>query len=168
MVTGEQSAAWLSDLIRIPSVSPAQAGARAKSPGEAQIADRIAQWFTELGAEVVTDEVLPQRPSVYGIWRSNGSRWLALDVHTDTVGVEMMRGDPFDGRIEDGKVFGRVAVDTKASLAVALSILNDLKKQDKRLACNLLIAATADEEVSARGCRLWPTGFAATSSKSTR
>jgi acetylornithine deacetylase/succinyl-diaminopimelate desuccinylase-like protein len=151
MVTGEQSAMWLSELIRIPSVSPAQAGARSGTGGEAQIAARVAQWFKEFGAEVVSEDVLSGRPSVYGIWRGDSSRWLALDVHTDTVGVEMMQGDPFDGRIESGKVFGRGAVDTKASLAVALCLLSEFKKQGKRLPCNLVITATADEEVGAHG-----------------
>lgn len=91
----------------------------------------------------------PGRPNVYGIWRGDQSRWLAIDVHTDTVGVEMMPGDPFDGRIEDGKVFGRGAADTKASLAVALALLSDITSKNGRVSCNLLIAATADEEVTA-------------------
>lgn len=151
MVSGEQLAAWLRELIQIPSVSPDQAGPRAGDAGEGRIAARIAQWFSQFGGEVFQEDVWPGRPNVYGIWRSDQSPWLAIDVHTDTVGVEMMPGDPFDGRVEDGKVFGRGAADTKASLAVALALLSEIKSNNRRIPCNLLIAATADEEVTARG-----------------
>jgi acetylornithine deacetylase/succinyl-diaminopimelate desuccinylase-like protein len=69
----------------------------------------------------------------------------------DTVGVEQMLGDPFSGELRDGRVYGRGAVDTKASLAVALALLRELRQSGRRPACNLLIAATADEENLARG-----------------
>ena len=39
-------------------------------------------------------------------WRGKADRWVALDVHTDTVSVEQMTDDPFDGRVEDGRVWG--------------------------------------------------------------
>jgi hypothetical protein len=39
----------------------------------------------------------------YGVWRGQTDRWIAVDVHVDTVGVETMIGDPFDGRLENGR-----------------------------------------------------------------
>src|SRR5580704_2103595 len=116
MLIGEQLASWLSELVRIPSVTPAQAGPRAGLPGESRMASKISQWFVQFGGEVFIEDILPGRPSVYGIWRGSDPRWLAIDVHTDTVGVETMQGDPFDGRIDNGRVYGRGAADTKASL----------------------------------------------------
>jgi acetylornithine deacetylase/succinyl-diaminopimelate desuccinylase-like protein len=150
-VTNEQLSAWLARLIRIPSVTPMQAGPRAGDPGEARLAEALAGWFRELGGEVHVEEVLPGRPNVYGIWRGQTERWAALDVHMDTVGVEQMRGDPFGGELREGRVYGRGAVDTKASLAVALALLEQLHRAGAAPACNLLIAATADEEDLARG-----------------
>ena len=149
--TNEQLAAWLKRLVNIPSVTPEQAGPRAGAPGEARLAEALAGWFRELGGDVYVEEVLPGRPNVYGIWRGRGAGWAALDVHMDTVGVEQMLGDPFGGELRDGRVYGRGAVDTKASLAVALALLEALHHLGGAPETNLLIAATADEENLARG-----------------
>jgi acetylornithine deacetylase/succinyl-diaminopimelate desuccinylase-like protein len=72
-------------------------------------------------------------------------------VHLDTVGVEAMQGDPFSGEISDGRVYGRGAVDTKASLAVALGLLRHARRTGQALPHSLLVAATVDEESGARG-----------------
>ncbi len=144
-------ATWLARLVQIPSVSPPQAGPRAGVAGEAAIATQVAAWFQQLGGEVYTDEVLPNRPNVYGIWRGRSDQWLAVDVHVDTVGVEQMIGDPFRGEVRDGKVYGRGAVDDKATLAIVLALLEVMQTTGQSPRANLLIAATVDEEVGARG-----------------
>ncbi len=118
---------------------------KAASPRE------IAQWFRELGGEVFVDEVKPDRPNVYGIWRGQTDRWVAVDVHTDTVGVEQMTVAPFSGEIRDGRVYGRGAVDTKATLGVVLALLESLQQRRQRPQPNLLIGATVDEEFGASG-----------------
>src|SRR4029079_12595658 len=151
ITSSEQLAAWLGRLVALPSVTPEQAGPRATAPGEARLAQALASWFLEFGGEVEIEEVLPERPNVYAIWRGTGERWAALDVHMDTVGVEQMLGDPFGGELRDGRVYGRGAVDTKASLAVALALLEALHRSGRTPAANLLIAATADEETQALG-----------------
>jgi acetylornithine deacetylase/succinyl-diaminopimelate desuccinylase-like protein len=151
IVSDQQLAAWLARLVRIPSVTPEQAGPRAGAPGEARLAEAVAGWFRDLGGEVYVEDVLPGRPNVYGLWRGGGDRWAALDVHIDTVGVEQMAGDPFGGELRAGRVYGRGAVDTKASLAVALALLEALHASGTAPGINLLIAATVDEEHLARG-----------------
>ncbi|MDQ2998955.1 MAG: M20/M25/M40 family metallo-hydrolase, partial [Chloroflexota bacterium] len=125
-ITDEQLTTWLARLVQIPSVTPEQAGPRAGAPSEARLAETVAGWFRELGGDVYVEDVVPGRPNVYGIWRGTSARWAALDVHMDTVGVEQMLGDPFGGELRDGRVYGRGAVDTKASLAVALALLEAL------------------------------------------
>jgi acetylornithine deacetylase/succinyl-diaminopimelate desuccinylase-like protein len=145
------AAEWLARLVRVPSVTPPQAGPRAGAPGESKLALAVAGWFRELGGEVTIEEVHPGRPNVYGIWRGRGGRWQGLDVHMDTVGVEQMRGDPFSGELRAGRVYGRGAVDTKASLAVALSLLEQRQAAGEMPAHNLLIGATVDEEEGASG-----------------
>jgi hypothetical protein len=97
IITDEQLTTWLKRLVNIPSVTPEQAGPRAGAPGEARLAAAVAGWFRDFGGEVSTEDVLPGRPNVYGIWRGTSQRWAALDVHMDTVGVEQMSGDPFGG-----------------------------------------------------------------------
>ncbi len=151
-MTNEQTiATWLSRLIQIPSVSPAQAGARAGTPGEAAIAQQLATWFQDLGADVHIDEVLPNRPNIYAIWRGGSEQWRAVEVHTDTVGVEQMMGDPFAGTIDNGAVHGRGAVDNKATLAILLALLEAWQAQGIAPTTNLLVAATVDEEVGTAG-----------------
>jgi acetylornithine deacetylase/succinyl-diaminopimelate desuccinylase-like protein len=156
-VADEQLAGWLARLVSIPSVTPLQAGPRAGAPGEAELAHALASWFRELGGEVSVEDVLPGRPNIYGVWKGRTDRWAALDVHMDTVGVEQMPGDPFGGELRDGRVYGRGAVDTKASLAVALALLEQLHRAGAAPACNLLIAATVDEEDLARGAPAFAT-----------
>jgi len=151
ITTDEQLTTWLARLVQIPSVTPEQAGPRAGAPGEARLAAAVAGWFRDLGGEVYVEDVLPGRPNVYGIWRGRGAGWAALDVHMDTVGVEQMLGDPFGGELRNGRVYGRGAVDTKASMAVALALLEALHRSGETPQTNLLIAATADEENLARG-----------------
>lgn len=151
MTLGEASAAWLSRLVQIPSVSPEQAGPRAGEPGEGRLAAAVAGWFSDLGGDVQIVEVLPGRPNVFGRWRGQQERWLAVDVHLDTVDVEQMRDAPFSGHHAEGRVYGRGAVDTKASLAIILALLGEMQRTGQRPLANLLIAATVDEEVGATG-----------------
>ncbi len=150
-ITGQQIVSWLQRLVQIPSVSPDQAGPRAGVPGEAALGNWVAQSFRQFGGEVYSEDVLPGRPNIYGIWRGSSDRWLGVDVHLDTVSVEQMTGDPFSGQIADGRVYGRGAVDTKASLALVLALLERLHEQNQKPLANLLIAATVDEEVGATG-----------------
>jgi acetylornithine deacetylase len=149
--TAQHVAQWLARLVQIPSVSPQQAGPRSGVVGEARLAGEVAGWFRQFGGEVYLDEVLPGRSNVIGLWRGRSDRILGLDVHMDTVGVEAMVGDPFSGRIEGGKVFGRGTTDTKASLAIALALVEAMHASGKRPESTLLVAATVDEESGARG-----------------
>lgn len=156
----ESLASWLGRLVRISSVSPDQGGPRALSAGplgEARLGDAVAQWFQELGGKVETKEVLPGRSNVYGIWPGKTNRWAAVDIHLDTVGVEQMDGDPFSGALHDGRVWGRGAVDTKASLAVILTLLERMRATGATPAMHLLIGVTVDEEVGARGAPAFAT-----------
>ena len=148
---------WLARLVQVPSVTPAQAGPRAGVAGEGRLAAQVATWFRELGAEVQVGEVLPDRPNVYGIWRGRGERLMGLDVHIDTAGVEQMVGDPFSGEVRAGRVYGRGAVDTKASLAVALALLEEWQRDTVAPAGTLIVAATVDEEERAQGAPAFAT-----------
>lgn len=151
--TAGEIAEWLSRLVKIPSVNPAHAGGDKSIAGEERMAAVVKDWFTQLGAETQTDEIMPGRSNVYGIWRNGGNHWRAVDVHTDTVGVDLMTEFPFSGEIINGQVRGRGAVDTKATLAIVLAILEKLHQSGTNLDFNLLVAATADEETGMGGAR---------------
>jgi len=151
MVSGDRIASWLSRLVQIPSVAPVQAGTRAGTPGEAALADALEGWFKALGGTVQWEEVLPGRHNLYATWQGDSDGWAAVDVHMDTVGVEQMTTEPFSGDIHDGRVYGRGSVDTKATLAVVLALLEQLAAEGRRPRTNLLVTATVDEEVDASG-----------------
>jgi acetylornithine deacetylase/succinyl-diaminopimelate desuccinylase-like protein len=117
------------------------------------MAEALANWFTQFGGEVELEIVEPDRPNVYARWQGESDQWAVVDVHTDTVGVEQMTDPPFDGRIEEGRVYGRGAVDTKATLGILLALLEGLHQAGRKPAMNLLIAATVNEEAGFTGAR---------------
>ena len=165
-VTADQLANSVAALVRIPSVNPLHAGPVSDShgsDGERAIAEHLADRFDGLGAEeVVLDEVLDGRPNVYGIFPGRSDRLVVLDVHTDTVTVEHMTDPPFDGRIEDGHVWGRGALDTKASLGVITALLDRWHRDGRRPDPTLLVVGSISEEagglIGARHFRPWADG----------
>ena len=88
-------------------------------------------------------------PTASGAGKSTAGS--SVDVHIDTVGVETMIGDPFDGRLENGRVYGRDSVDTKASLGVVLALLEDMQRRGEVLKPNLVVCASSDEETGCGG-----------------
>jgi acetylornithine deacetylase/succinyl-diaminopimelate desuccinylase-like protein len=139
--------AWLQRLVQIPSVNPAHAGPTAQTTGEGALVTVLAQIFRDLDAdEIVYDPVLPKRDNIYAIWHGTDPAVALLDVHLDTVGVEQMTIDPFGGDVRDGRVYGRGAVDTKASLAVALAVIEAQVRSGASFAQTIMIACTVDEE----------------------
>lgn len=150
VVTPESLAESVASLVRIPSVNALHGGARAEAAGplgEAAIARHLAARFEALGAsDVVLDDAVDGRPNVYGFFPGHTDRLVVLDVHTDTVTVEHMTDPPFDGRIEDGKVWGRGALDTKASMGVMLALLEQWHREGLRPDPTLLLVGSVSEE----------------------
>lgn len=134
------------DLVRIPSVNPLQAGPKSGDDGEVALAEWMAQRCADLGGDVTVDPVIDRRSNVYAQFAGTSDRTLTIDVHLDTVGVEHMTDDPFDGRIADDRVYGRGSVDTKATLAIALAVLEELRSSGRKLTPTLNLVGTVSEE----------------------
>lgn len=149
-VTAARLAESVAELVRIPSVNPLHSGPVSDehgSGGERAIAEHLATRFDEVGAsEVVLDDVIDGRPNVYGWFPGRTDRLVVLDVHTDTVTVEHMTDPPFDGRIEAGRVWGRGALDTKASLGIILTLLESWQHRELRPDPTLLVVGSVAEE----------------------
>ena len=108
----------LTDLVRINSVNPSLVE---DGRSEAEIGRYVASTLRDLGMAVTIHEAKPQRPSIVGILKGNGSgRSLMLNGHMDTVGVKGM-SNPFIPTIHDGNLSGRGAYDMKGSLAACLT-----------------------------------------------
>ncbi|MSR81488.1 MAG: acetylornithine deacetylase [Candidatus Latescibacteria bacterium] len=81
-----------------------------------------------------------------------GKGGLSLMSHDDVVpasAAEGWKGDPFTGRVHQGKLYGRGSCDMKGPLAATLCAAARFKAAD--LKAPLYIAITADEEIAARG-----------------
>jgi putative selenium metabolism hydrolase len=98
---------FLRDMIRIPSVSSE----------EGKVALRIVEEMQKLGFDRAwTDDY----GNVIG-QVGNGPIRVVFDGHIDAVGIgnpESWSYDPFEGKVEDGYIFGRGASDNKAATAV--------------------------------------------------
>jgi acetylornithine deacetylase len=133
-------------LVRINSVNPDLV---ADGPGEGEVARFVAEWCEQAGLVVEIEEAAPRRPNVVATARGRGGgRTLMLNAHMDTVGVAGM-DEPFAGRVDDGRLYGRGAYDMKASLAASMLACADVARMALR--GDVVLTAVADEEVMSVG-----------------
>ena len=98
--------AFLRDIVAIPSLSGR----------EKAVVERIAAEMEAVGFDEVKVDGLGNVHGRIG----DGPRILAFDAHVDTVDVtdaDQWDCDPFAGKLENGRVYGRGAVDQKAGMA---------------------------------------------------
>jgi acetylornithine deacetylase/succinyl-diaminopimelate desuccinylase family protein len=146
------AAELLQELIRIPSVNP-DGDPGTPHVGEKEIAEYVAVFLRELGAEVELIEVLPDRPNVIARFPADrpGKPRLLLAPHTDTVSVGGMTIDPFAAELRDGKIWGRGASDTKGSLAAMLWALRENRDILAGLSHEIWFAGLMGEEAGLHG-----------------
>jgi acetylornithine deacetylase/succinyl-diaminopimelate desuccinylase-like protein len=120
------TAALLQKLVRIPSVNPAD-NPGVPNPGEEACAQYIHTYLKQSGARATLKYVLPGRPNVIGVFPSTPKpkRRILIAPHTDTVSVLGMSIPPFSGQIDQGKLWGRGASDTKGPMAAMLCGLRE-------------------------------------------
>lgn len=152
-------------LVRTPSMNPALA---ADGTGEGDIAGLCAGWLASWGFETRRQEVAPGRFNVVGRLdastrnhpehpapdadaRAVAGPVLLLNGHLDTVGTDGMRGDPFEARVEDGRLHGRGAADMKGGVAALLSAARGVARGGGPASGRLLVALTVDEEHASIG-----------------
>jgi putative selenium metabolism hydrolase len=131
-----QAAEFLADMVRIPSLSCQ----------EEAVVKRIAQEMERVGFDQVRIDGLGNVIGRVG----SGPRVIAFDAHIDTVGTGDLKawegGGPFNGRIEDGQVWGRGTADQEggmASMVYAGKIIKELGLNDR---FTLLFTGTVMEE----------------------
>ena len=134
------------DLVAIESVNPDLVPT---GSGEGKIAAFVAEWLRNAGLEVTIVEPVRGRPSVVGVARgSGGGKSLMLNAHMDTVGAGGMES-PFTPVVRDGRMYGRGALDMKASLAAIMVAGRECKALALR--GDVVVTAVADEEVASLG-----------------
>ncbi len=143
MIDRAAAVGLLQSLVRIPSVNPRGED----SPAERDVATFVADWLNRRGVPAETREVLPGRPNVTAILEGmDTSRSLLLEAHLDTVEVAGMVGDPFDGRVEGNRLYGRGSCDTKGSLAAFMLAVADLAARESKPPISITLVCAVDEE----------------------
>ncbi|GAA1359717.1 ArgE/DapE family deacylase [Catellatospora chokoriensis] len=147
----------LSELVRVPSVGG--------SPHEAGIQAMLADWMRAEGLDVDLWELpLPEltaqpafpgmevpRERAYGLVGrlpgTGGGRSLMFNGHVDVVppgDLAAWTDDPYSGRVDGDRLYGRGACDMKGGLVAALLAVRELKRDRPR--GDVLIACVAGEE----------------------
>ena len=140
----------LRDLVAIPSVNPADGEPDDTLQGEARIVDFLQDFFRGNGIDCVRQEAKPGRENLIARVEGASPEPIILEAHTDTVAVDGMEIEPFEPRLEDGKVYGRGACDDKASLAaMATAFVEIARRGTPERTC--ILAATCDEEYKFSG-----------------
>jgi succinyl-diaminopimelate desuccinylase len=124
------------------------------STGEAAAAQVIARWFCKHGIDCRVDRWEGNRANVIARVPSTGRRPALLFVcHLDVVGAgdEPWRHPPFDAVEEDGRLYGRGAVDMKGPTAAAVAAICAVVDARAALQGDILFAATAGEETDSTG-----------------
>ena len=143
----------LTDLIFIESANTGRKRAN-RAGAEAEVADYVEKFLGNLGMETERKYVHKGRPNIIGFRRGKGSgKSLALECHMDTVGVEGMTIEPFGGRIEDGRMYGRGSCDAKGSMAAMLFALKLLFVKGIEIDTDVYFVGAVDEETGCAGSR---------------
>lgn len=93
------------------------------------------------------------RPNVVATFQgSGGGKSLVLNGHVDVVPSgprEMWTHDPWGGEVEEGRLYGRGAVDMKGGLAAMIAAGQVIAEDGVSLRGNLILESVVDEEPGA-------------------
>lgn len=138
----------LQECVRADTVNP---------PGnEARMTAILATRLEQEGISVSVTNLAPGRANLLAHLPGTGGRpALVLGGHTDTVppGEAPWQSDPWSGLVVGDRLYGRGACDMKSGLAAMVMAMIGLKRQGVRLGGDLVLAASAGEEVDCLGAR---------------
>jgi acetylornithine deacetylase/succinyl-diaminopimelate desuccinylase-like protein len=145
-----------SELVRVPSVNPRFPWQADKElDGGETMANRVlARVYEQAGARLTWLEPEPGRANLVGVVSGaapSAGRSLVLNGHVDTVPpgnpVDWADGEPFSGRVENGRIYGRGAADQKAGQVAAAMAAVALRRAGVRLAGDLILESIVGEEM---------------------
>jgi acetylornithine deacetylase/succinyl-diaminopimelate desuccinylase-like protein len=131
----------LSDYLKIDTTN---------TPGnEIKAANFFKAIFDREGIENQIYESAPGRASIVARLKGSGQKKaVVLLNHMDVVPADKStwKVDPFSGKIQDGYVWGRGAIDMKGMAIVELAAMLQLKRSETPLKGDVIFLGTADEE----------------------
>ena len=142
--------AILADLVSFPSLSGTPNGA---------IVGHIKDYFENLGISVTLDSHEDgERFNLFATIGPPGDGGILLSGHSDVVPANGPGWtlDPFKLHKENGRLYGRGAVDMKGFLAMAMAVAPAFKGVEDNLQMPLHYAITFDEEVGSVGAAQMP------------
>lgn len=150
-VDAQAAAELLTALVAIPSINPAFAAPQHPAAwfGEERLARFVADWLEDAGLSATLDHVEVGRPNVVArLASASGAPRMIWEAHLDTVQVDGM-ATPFAPSRRGNRLYGRGAVDDKASLAMFMLAARALAAAPPH--CDLTLLAAVDEEVAFQG-----------------
>ena len=155
-VDADEVVALARDLVRIRSVWDPK-----RRTTEEAAATYVAAEFRRRGLEPVVQEVAPGRPNVICDWSGSGfdaerDRTLMFEGHTDVVtegDADAWSHPPYDGVIEDGRLYGRGSADMKGGVAAAICALDAIRSVAPDLAGRIRLGIVVDEEAMMLGIK---------------
>ncbi|MEO0477668.1 MAG: M20/M25/M40 family metallo-hydrolase [Planctomycetota bacterium] len=138
----------LQSMVRVDTVNGALSG---KAEAEHELVELLATFAGKWMLEVEMLPVDGQADQLLLTLRAGNDRpWVLFDSHLDTVAVDHMTIDPFGAEVQDGKLFGRGACDTKGTGAAMLWAMRSYAQQSDQ-PNNIALLFSVDEEVAMTG-----------------
>lgn len=157
----DEAAGYLSGLLKHPSVMGSEESAQRYYAELLKLLDmEIDIWEPKSEDMKINPDFMPARddytgsPDVVGVLRgTGGGRSILLNGHVDVVpaGGNDWTDDPWSGKIEDGKVYGRGANDMKGALIAYLMAMKAIKEAGISLKGDVLIGSVIGEETGGAG-----------------
>ena len=116
-------------------------------PGnECLVKDIIIRYLKKLNARVKVKEPSPGRCNILG-YIGEGKPEVAIISHMDVVPPgEGWKSDPFLPKIENGRIYGRGAIDNKGPYAASWAAVKAIVSSNLPLKGTIILGAVADEE----------------------
>ncbi|MCP3967562.1 MAG: ArgE/DapE family deacylase [Lentisphaerae bacterium] len=137
--------------VKLIQIDTRNASLCSDGPGESECVKYLAELYQKLGIDYTIHKLSSKQANIVAKIKGKGKgKTLLFNAHMDTVGTEGMK-DPFSGKIENGRLYGRGSQDMKASLAAIIAAAKAIIDNKIELDGDLLIAAVSDEEYSSAG-----------------
>ncbi|MBW2122597.1 MAG: ArgE/DapE family deacylase [Deltaproteobacteria bacterium] len=143
----------LKEIIRIPSITPKYPGVRREEVlgGETLCNQTLSRFYEQIGCRVDLWEEERDRANLVGVLEGvGGGRSLIFNGHIDIVPPgpreDWKWNDPYSGRVEDGRLYGRGSCDMKGGIVAQYADARALVECGIRLRGDLILESVVGEE----------------------